>query len=374
MGLRFQKRIKLFPGVRINLNKKSFGVTFGGKGLHYTINSKGRHTASAGVPGTGLYYTKSYGGSSQSAKGSSGTPQGGIISGGENPNWRRKKLRERTWFIILWLILFFPVGLYFMWRSGWRKEVKIGISALFAVSVVYSILFPPVRPESLSIEIPNQQAEYDINQEIPITLSVMPEDAETDSIYFHTSSLSVDVDDNIISTGNTEGTYDIYAYYGDIKSNTLTINVVDFEAREEAARIEAERIAEEERIQMEQEAAEQAEEETSIPEEPETSKVEENIDMQTEDSESSQNVVVNQEPSDTDTTAEKPAEETAGSSESNTQVVESQPVNSQNLVWVDDTAVRYHLKSDCSGMDAAYQVTIEQAEAMGKTPCGRCYR
>lgn len=264
MGLRFQKRIKLFPGVRINLNKKSFGVTFGGKGLHYTINSKGKHTASAGVPGTGLYYTKSYGGSSQSAKRSSGTPQGGIISGGENPNWRKKKLRERTWFIILWLILFFPVGLYFMWRSGWRKEVKIGISALFAVSVVYSILFPPVRPESISIEIPNQQAEYDINQEIPITLSVMPEDAETDSIYFHTSSLSVDVDDNIISTGNTEGTYDVYAYYGDVKSNTLTINVVDFEAREEAARIEAERIAEEERIQMEQEAAEQADEETSI--------------------------------------------------------------------------------------------------------------
>lgn len=96
--------------------------------------------------------------------------------------------------------------------------------------------------------------------------------------------------------------------------------------------------------------------------------------MQTEDSESSQNVVVNQEPSDTDTADENPAEETANSEGNNAQVAESQPESILNLVWVDDTAARYHLKSDCSGMDDAYQVTIEQAEAMGKTPCGRCYR
>lgn len=43
------------------------------------------------------------------------------------------------------------------------------------------------------------------------------------------------------------------------------------------------------------------------------------------------------------------------------------------LVWVDDTAARYHKKNGC-GMNNAYQVTLEEAEEMGKTPCGRCYK
>lgn len=64
MGFRFRKSFKIAPGVRLNLNKKSTSLTFGGKGLHYTINSSGKKTASAGIPGTGLYYTESSGGSS----------------------------------------------------------------------------------------------------------------------------------------------------------------------------------------------------------------------------------------------------------------------------------------------------------------------
>lgn len=65
MGFRFRKSFKVAPGVKLNFNKKSTGVTFGGKGLHYTVNSSGKKTASAGIPGTGLYYTKSSGGSSK---------------------------------------------------------------------------------------------------------------------------------------------------------------------------------------------------------------------------------------------------------------------------------------------------------------------
>ena len=39
MGLRFRKSIKIAPGIKINLNKKSTSVTFGGKGLHHTVSS-----------------------------------------------------------------------------------------------------------------------------------------------------------------------------------------------------------------------------------------------------------------------------------------------------------------------------------------------
>ncbi|MGE7665812.1 DUF4236 domain-containing protein [Ureibacillus composti] len=56
MGLRFRKSFKIAPGVRLNVGKKSTGISFGGKGMRYSINSSGRRTASIGIPGTGLSY------------------------------------------------------------------------------------------------------------------------------------------------------------------------------------------------------------------------------------------------------------------------------------------------------------------------------
>ena len=54
MGLRFQRRIKLFPGVRINLSKSGVGVSVGDRGAHFGIDSRGRRYTSVGLPGTGL--------------------------------------------------------------------------------------------------------------------------------------------------------------------------------------------------------------------------------------------------------------------------------------------------------------------------------
>ena len=39
MGLRFRKSFKVAPGVKVNLNKKSTSVTFGGKGVHKTFQN-----------------------------------------------------------------------------------------------------------------------------------------------------------------------------------------------------------------------------------------------------------------------------------------------------------------------------------------------
>ena len=62
MGLRFRKSFNILPGVKVNLNKKSAGVTLGTKGLHYTVNTSGKRTASVGLPGTGLSYSTTSGG------------------------------------------------------------------------------------------------------------------------------------------------------------------------------------------------------------------------------------------------------------------------------------------------------------------------
>lgn len=65
MGMRFRKSVNLGGGVRLNLNKRSAGISFGTKGARYSINSNGRKTASVGIPGTGLYWTQSTGGTNK---------------------------------------------------------------------------------------------------------------------------------------------------------------------------------------------------------------------------------------------------------------------------------------------------------------------
>ncbi len=63
MGLRMRKSFSIGKGVRLNVGKKGLGVSFGTKGLRYSINSSGRRTATIGIPGTGISYSKSTGGS-----------------------------------------------------------------------------------------------------------------------------------------------------------------------------------------------------------------------------------------------------------------------------------------------------------------------
>ncbi len=43
------------PGVRLNFNKNSMGVSVGVRGAHMSVNTKGQVYSSVGVPGTGLY-------------------------------------------------------------------------------------------------------------------------------------------------------------------------------------------------------------------------------------------------------------------------------------------------------------------------------
>ncbi len=60
MGLTFRKSIKIANGLKLNLSKSGVSLTAGKKGMHYTINSKGKSTASVSLPGTGISYRKSF--------------------------------------------------------------------------------------------------------------------------------------------------------------------------------------------------------------------------------------------------------------------------------------------------------------------------
>ena len=118
MGLRFKKSIKIAPGVKLNLNKNSTSMTFGARGAHYTVNSKGKKTASIGIPGTGISYVQSTKSSTHSQQ-----PKKQPISSqysAPNHNGDDEKWYQKTGWIIALLILFFPAGLFLMWKySNW---------------------------------------------------------------------------------------------------------------------------------------------------------------------------------------------------------------------------------------------------------------
>ena len=55
MGFRFQKRIRLFKGLTLNLSKSGTSWTVGGRGG--SVNVRGdKVTGNAGIPGTGISY------------------------------------------------------------------------------------------------------------------------------------------------------------------------------------------------------------------------------------------------------------------------------------------------------------------------------
>ncbi len=64
MGLRFFRRVRIAPGIWINLTKTGASLSLGVRGAHVTV---GRHGVrrTIGIPGTGLYYTTTSSGRSR---------------------------------------------------------------------------------------------------------------------------------------------------------------------------------------------------------------------------------------------------------------------------------------------------------------------
>ena len=58
MSLRFWRRIKLAPGITLNLSKSGGSFSFGPRGSKYTVGGRGQRFT-VGLPGTGLFYTTS---------------------------------------------------------------------------------------------------------------------------------------------------------------------------------------------------------------------------------------------------------------------------------------------------------------------------
>jgi Protein of unknown function (DUF4236) len=56
--IRFRRRVRLAPGVWLNLNRRSVSFSAGVPGAHLTLGPRGKR-ASVGIPGSGLSYVAS---------------------------------------------------------------------------------------------------------------------------------------------------------------------------------------------------------------------------------------------------------------------------------------------------------------------------
>ena len=117
MGFRFRKSIKIAPGVKLNLGKKSAGISIGNKfgGVSYNTRTGARARVSA--PGTGMSYSTKLGGAS--SKGSNkavGSSSNLVSSSGTTPPQKDKPPRNIStilrWAVVVFMglsaIVFFP--------------------------------------------------------------------------------------------------------------------------------------------------------------------------------------------------------------------------------------------------------------------------
>ena len=151
--LRFRRSVKIAPGIKVNFNKNSISTTIGPKGMHYTVNSKGKTTKSIGIPGTGLYYTEtsnikkgkktsnnkannannSKSVNNQNNQHPSSQPTGSVKTKStvfyKNPIW-----------ILALLLLLPPVGVYLVWAyTNWPKVMKYFVSTIFMLVFLIGI-------------------------------------------------------------------------------------------------------------------------------------------------------------------------------------------------------------------------------------------
>lgn len=235
--------------------------------------------------------------------------------------------------LIILILIFFPFIFLFgiipaiLYFAIFRKKVEkkklwdIVAGAVGAISLIILVNWAlnPITPAK-AIEI-SAQTEMDINdsQNINITLTPSNANSEIEYIVDNTDVIALTTKDGVATLeSKSEGTATITAKSGNVKSNSVTVTVID-EERIAQEKAEAERLAQEEAA---------------------TRKAEE----------------------------ERLAQEQA-TAEQETAQQEYIP-----MVWTPaDGSGKYHKKSTCSGMKNPVQISLEDAKARGIQPCGRCY-
>lgn len=133
MGFRFRMSKRIAPGVRLNVGKKSGSISLGGRGARLTAGTRGTR-ATVGIPGSGLSYTAKVGHTQKKrSPGKKAGPSAAATGARHAPGASYSASRPlSTTALVLWLVLFFPVGLVLMWtRSAWSQDTRWAVSGAY---------------------------------------------------------------------------------------------------------------------------------------------------------------------------------------------------------------------------------------------------
>ncbi len=265
------------------------------------------------------------------------------------------------------------------------KKTTKGIAAgVIAVCILAGMAGSPKKAESIELSVPFDKTEYDISTEIPVTISVFPDDSSIDDLEYFSDSSAVSFSNSVIKTGKTEGEYSFYVRSGDVESNILSIHVIDISARNEATRkAEEERLAKEaeEKKAAEEQAAREAEEKAA--EEQAVREAEEKAAAEQAALEAEEQKVAEEQAAKEG--AEKAAEEqpepepapAPQSTEEPIQIAEEQvqEVSVSGTAYLSATGKKYHRIKNCGKMnpDKAIETTVSEAEASGHGRCSKCW-
>lgn len=253
-----------------------------------------------------------------------------------------------------------------------KRKIFKGLKVLgigFIVLIVIGMIF---GGESLDkIHIDSKHLKMDVNEEKEIALTFSPEDAHLSIDDFqlnHDGIVEIkDIKDHQLIIKSLKKSGDVTLQYKDnnIKSNAITIQVVDQKAlaalekqKEEEAKEKAEQLAKEkaEEEAKQKEAAKKAEEEAKQKEA--AKKAEE--EKQKKASEQKQNTTNTSSKTKSNTTTSTKTTQTHNETGS--------------MVYIPKTGKKYHSNSNCSNMKNPRQVSITEAKRRHYEPCKKCYR
>lgn len=367
MGLRFRKSKKIAPGIKLNVGKKSVGVSVGGKYGGVSFNSKSGTTTRVSAPGTGVSYTHTSSGGkkkSQSSKNSNVDNSSGKsltenlddFNKNNEPKFDDKyiyigthKHSAQSYHIayLLVYIIFIPM-------------LIIGISLLADGSIGTGIIFLLLTLFMFSIA-SNYRSLY----------------KQFKAYNSGNSTVQKKEDKKTIKKWIVIGFIVIILFalipHGSKDANVATNTETESQDTEQKDTTVAEQPANTQTSENEQASSDTAiianEESTSD----NSNVTSDNSNVTSDDT----NIASDPTPTDDNNVISDPASTDNSNVSTYSESNDVAPANDtvqQDMVWVDDTAAKYHRKSNCSGMDNAYQVTREQAESMGKEACKKCFR
>ena len=110
MGFKVRKSVKIAPGVRLNVGKKSSGISVGGKYGGVSYNSKTGARARVSAPGTGVSYSTNIGSSSKKTSNKKQVKHNTVENNTKN-DFQPKKLASKASYKISY-ILFMVLAIF----------------------------------------------------------------------------------------------------------------------------------------------------------------------------------------------------------------------------------------------------------------------